>query len=105
MMNFLLGGNAGIMSPIFTSSPPKGPPKSWEDPMSYPALKGLTIINNITFVDFAAGCDGAVNRVLMTTPKYGDIIHPTKIENIRLENVVEDAKVKTYFIFLVDIKE
>jgi len=95
---FRLGGNTGIMSPIFSSSPPIGPPKPWEDPMSYPAIKGLTIIKNITFVDFTAGCDGSVNRVLMTTPKYGDIIHPTKIENVHLKNVIEDAKV---FIFIL----
>jgi len=90
----LIGGNAGIMTPVFSSSPPSY--SSWEDPRSYPAIKGLTIIKNVTFVNFGMGCHGAVNRILMTTPKYGDIIHPTKIENVHLQNVTEDGKVRTF---------
>ena len=87
------GGNVGIMSPLFASSFPAGPPKSWEDPMSYPAINGQTLIENVTFAKFGTGCDGWRNRALMTSPKYGDIIHPTNLRKISLENVEEDSKV------------
>uniref|UniRef100_A0A7M5X729 Cadherin domain-containing protein n=2 Tax=Clytia hemisphaerica TaxID=252671 RepID=A0A7M5X729_9CNID len=88
------GANVGIMTPIFSSSPPIGPPtKPFEDPMSYPAINGRTIIHNVTFASFGAGCGGNLNRIIMTNPKYGDIIHPFDISNAILENVDEKTKV------------
>ena len=87
------GGNVGIMTPLFGSSMPTGPPKTWEDPMSYPAINGHTLIENNTFAEFGTGCDGWRNRVIMTCPLYGDIIHPTDVRKITLENVDEDSKV------------
>ena len=62
--------------------------------MTYPALKGLTIIQNVAFSSFEASCSGGYNRVLMTSPNYGDIIHPVNLQNIQLENVAEQSKVE-----------
>lgn len=69
-----------------------GPPKKYEDPMSYPAIKGITKIINVTFSDFNGnGC--APNYIWMTTSRYGDIIHPTEFKEIVLNNVDEATKV------------
>ena len=82
------GGNVGIMTPLFSSSMP-----IWEEPGSYPAIDGHTLIENNTFAEFGTGCDGWRNRVIMTCPLYGDIIHPTDVRKITLENVDDDSKV------------
>ena len=79
---------------LFASSPGSGPKMSWEKPMSYPAIKGLTRLINITMAHFGAACDsGAYNYVWMTSPNYGDIFHPMETSEITLHNVLERSKV------------
>lgn len=66
---------------------------SFEDPMSYPAVRGLTKVIGVTFSNFGSGCDSGRNYIWMTNPKYGDIIHPTDFSGITLDNCDEDSKV------------
>jgi len=62
--------------------------------MSYPALKGLTRLANITLADFGAACgNGAYNYVWMTSPYYGDIFHPMETSEMTLQNVLDRSKV------------
>ncbi|XP_066917357.1 fibrocystin-L-like [Clytia hemisphaerica] len=78
---------------IFSNNPSTGPKMSWEDPMFYPSISGLTTFQNVKFKDFSSGCNGANNYVWMTSPVYGDILHPTDFKNITLENVGEVNKI------------
>jgi len=84
---------------LFSTSFSQGPRKTWEDPMSYPAIKGLTRLVNLTLSDFnrwTCGDGGnRMNYVWMTSPKYGDIIHPMNTQQIQLFNVAERSKVRT----------
>ena len=86
------------MTPLFASMP-SGPPKTWEDPKGYPSINGHTIIENNTFASFSTGCNGWRNKVIMTCPMYGDIIHPMDVVEATLENVDENSKV---FFLLID---
>lgn len=81
------------MSSMFSEAMSVGPPKKFEDPMSYPAIKGNTRIINVTFSNFDATTGCGPNYVWMTTDKYGDIIHPTEFKEITLRNVDEATKV------------
>ena len=84
------------MSSAFSASPAVGPPKPWEDPMSYPAIMGITRIQNVRFSNFGKGCgENGNNYVWMTNPLYGDIIHPTELKAIQLDNVMDVNKVRT----------
>ena len=87
--------NIGIKTSLFASTPSAGPKMSWEDPMSYPAIKGLTRFEGVTISDFGpTGCNnGAHNYFWMTSPKYGDIFHPMEMKETTLVNVAEKSKV------------
>ena len=87
---------------MFSDTPSTGPKMSWEDPMFYPSIKGLTTFVNVTFKDFAAGCNSKDNYVWMTSPSYGDIFHPTDFVQITLDNVPEINKVCiNFFLSLI----
>ena len=84
------------MASLFSSSASKGPKMSWEDPMSYPAIKGLAVFDSVKFAHFSNPC-GKRDYAWMTNPVYGDAIHPTEFKNISTYNVDEESKV----IFIV----
>ena len=95
LLHTLGEGNIAILSSIFTASPAAGPPQSFEDPMAYPAIKGLAQYFNTTFINFTKYC-GSDNRdyIYMTLPAYGDIIHPTVFKETKLVNVEDESKVR-----------
>ena len=95
-----VGGNVCFLSSIFSSGTSKGPPKPWEDPMTYPAIKGLSIYDNNLFVNYTLGC-GMRSYVWMTRPTYGDAIHPVEFSRTSVINVDEQSKVM-FIIFLID---
>ena len=71
---------------------PTAPGMSWEDPMSYPAIKGLSVWDSITFAHFSNPC-GKRDYIWMTHPVYGDVIHPADFKNITFVDVDENSKV------------
>ena len=85
---------------LFTSraAPGRVAQKPWITPMSYPAIKGLSRVHNVTMKNFGTFC-GSNDRdyVLMTAPAYGDIIHPVQFSEITLSNVQHDSKVRIVF--------
>ncbi|XP_066933159.1 fibrocystin-L-like [Clytia hemisphaerica] len=90
------GGNIGIMTSLFSNGAATGPPMSWQDPMSYPSLIGVTRIENVQMTSFEdQECDGKLREShgLMTHSSYGDIIHPITLEKIKLENVGDTNKI------------
>lgn len=87
------------MSSTFSSKPAIGPPKPWEDPKSYPAIKGLTMITDVKFADFNKGCKkNTYNYVWMTNKLVGDIIHPTELKGVQLDNVSDASKVEMKYL-------
>ncbi|XP_065660201.1 fibrocystin-L isoform X2 [Hydra vulgaris] len=82
------GGNLGIYCSTFSKSQSPGPPKPFENPMSYPAIKGLLRMEGVTFSSFQSTCGLTKPDVVWTTNIiYGDIIHPTELKNSTLVNV------------------
>ena len=86
-------GNVGVMMSIFTKKGSTGPPSGWTDPMSYPAISGISIYSDVTFTDFDDKC-GEVNLAVINNV-YNDIVHPMKLSNIQLNNVLEKNKVRS----------
>ena len=88
-----------MSSSVFSSSPASGPPMSWEDPMSYPAIKGLSVYRNVTFRHFKTFC-GSNKRDYIISPHlfYGDIIHPVQFVETTLEDVEDDSKVSCFSV-------
>ena len=67
---------------------------SWEDPMSYPAINGVSYFVNNVFANFAAPCGNRMrDYIWMTTPVYGDVIHPTDFMETTFVDVDVDSKV------------
>ena len=92
---FLGVSKVGFKTFIFASTPSSGPKMSWEDPMSYPAIKGLSRLSNLTLVNFNTACSpDSRNYVMMTSPKYGDIFHPVEFSKISMVNVADENKVQ-----------
>ena len=83
----------GILASIFSSSAAPGPPKPWEDPMSYPAINGVARFFGVTFANFNEPCSGKKNYIFVMNPKYMDILHPSEFKNITLIDVGEQNKV------------
>ena len=94
-----LGGNVCFLSSIFSSGTSKGPPKPWEDPMTYPAIKGYSIYDNNLFVNYTLRC-GMRSYVWMTRPSYGDAIHPVEFSRTSVINVDEQSKVISIIFFI-----
>ena len=74
----ITGGNIGITMSYFGSGPAGGPSMSWESPMSYPAINGSTLYENLTFAWFQNNC-GRRHRAIMTNSWVGDILHPMDV--------------------------
>ena len=89
----MLGGNVGILSSHFSISGSKGPNKRWEDPMTYPAINGISRYFGVTFAEFGDKCSGKRNYIFMMNKHYMDIFHPVEFKNISLVNVDEESKV------------
>ena len=90
------GGNIGLVTSIFSSraAPGRRIQKPWTKPMSYPAIKGLSIYKNMTFSNFGTYCGSSKRDVIVMTSKdYGDILHPVRFHDITLHNVQHDSKV------------
>lgn len=81
-----------MMMSIFSASAAPGPPKLWTDPMSYPAISGLSQYDDVIFAEFADKC-GKASIAFLTHAVYGDIIHPLTLKNVKLQNVLEKNKV------------
>lgn len=90
--DFFLGGNIGVMMSVFSAGAATGPPMQWTDPMSYPAISGLSVFDDVTFAEFEDKC-GRSSIAVLTHTVYGDIIHPMTMKNIHLVNVLDKNKV------------
>ena len=77
----------------FMSTGGAGPKMRWDFPMSYPAIYGITKLQNVTFDSFKEACGGKRDIAIMTNPTIGDIMHPMTVEEIKKFNMDEESTV------------
>eukprot|EP00062_Callorhinchus_milii_P017054 gi/632969110/ref/XP_007900907.1/ PREDICTED: LOW QUALITY PROTEIN: fibrocystin-L [Callorhinchus milii] len=87
------GGRSGICWPTFASAQNHAPEHSHAGLMSYPAISGLMIVQNTTFVGFKGVCSGEVNVMFITSPLNEDLQHPISVEGITMVDSEEPGKV------------
>ena len=80
------GGHVGIILSSFPSSEGHFPTSSWTAVISYPALSGLTTLNDVTFINFVTR-NTKRDVVFKSNPASQDCQHPTYVSNITLINV------------------
>ena len=76
------GGHVGVVMPNFLSSGGHYPQFEWWSITSYPAIAGLTEINQVTFANFHMRCGNKLDTVLRTHPGSDDANHPIHLSQI-----------------------
>ena len=84
-------GHVGVILTTFTSGRGHFPKASWSSVITYPAITGLTILQNVSFSDFGTHC-GSKEVALMTHPNSEDCQHPVETSDIKLINVAKESK-------------
>ena len=98
----LSGGHVGIVIPSFLSGFGHFPDFPWHTVTSYPAINGITFIENVTFVNFGSHCEGRKRDVvLITNPNSEDANHPVHLKSIKCigettSSGTIDARYKVY---------
>ncbi|KAL5019598.1 hypothetical protein ScPMuIL_002490 [Solemya velum] len=86
------GGKVGISWPSFTSNSNGAPVRSFNGIKSYPAIRGIMTLREVTFANFGSACDGE-DYVITTNPGNNDGMHPIQVEQITTSHVSETNKV------------
>ncbi|XP_030002867.1 PKHD1 like 1, tandem duplicate 2 [Sphaeramia orbicularis] len=87
------GGRSGICWATFMSSHNTAPKKPHHKTMSYPAIAGLMIVRDTTFVGFRNVCSTESNVMFMTNPINEDLHHPMQVSGMTIIDSTEDKKV------------
>ena len=85
-------GHVGITLSSFTSGSGHFPKFPWSDVPNYPAIKGLTKLNNVSFCNFGTHCSSMKEVALMTHPKSEDCQHPVWTKGISFLSVNKTSK-------------
>ena len=85
-------GHIGIITTSFVSGQGHFPKAAWSSIISYPAIAGLTTLNNVTFCKFGQHCGNMEEVALMTNPNSEDCQHPVELSSITLLDVEEESK-------------
>ena len=80
------GGHIGIILSSFLSGRGHFPLASWPSITSYPAISGLTTLDNVTFINFS-NRDSKRDFALSSNPLSEDCQHPVFTYNVKLINV------------------
>jgi len=80
------GGHVGIVQPTFLSGRGKFPKFAWSRISGYPAIAGLTIVNEVSFTNFGLRCSNKKDVVIMTSPFSEDANHPVRLSKINFES-------------------
>lgn len=83
------GGHVGLVMPTFVSGGGHYPQFPWWSIISYPAISGLTELDEVTFANFHIRCGESLDTVLLTHPGSDDANHPIHLSNI---NFVSDDR-------------
>ena len=76
------GGHLGLIMPNFLSGGGHFPQTAWWTVISYPAIAGLTEIDQVTFANFHMRCGTKLDTVMMSHPDSDDANHPIHLSNI-----------------------
>ncbi|XP_051879473.1 PKHD1 like 1, tandem duplicate 1 [Pristis pectinata] len=93
-------GRSGICWPTFASATNLAPRHLHSVLMSYPAISGLMMVQNTTFVGFRGVCSQQLNVMFISNPDNEDVQHPVLVEGITIDQSEERGKV---FIHRPDI--
>jgi len=80
------GGHVGIVHPTFVSTPGGFPESSWSSIQGYPAISGITNINQVSFTNFGLRCRNYKDVVIMTNKYSEDANHPVYFRDITFES-------------------
>ncbi|XP_071946075.1 fibrocystin-L-like [Antedon mediterranea] len=90
------GGKIGFMMTNFMSGSNNAPIKAFHGIKNYPAIAGLTQLQDVKFAYFQEGCSSSRDYAMVPNPGNQDGIHPTTVEETSFANVDETNKL---FIF------
>ena len=85
-------GHVGIIAASFLSGAGHFPPAPWFSIISYPAINGITNVNNVTFINFQTRCGSQRDVVLRTSPGSEDANHPVHLSQISYGSASEYAQ-------------
>ena len=80
------GGHVGIVQPTFLSGRGKFPKFAWPRVFGYPAIAGLSTVNQVSFTNFGLRCSNKKDVVIMTNPFSEDANHPVHLSQITFES-------------------
>ncbi|XP_072925977.1 LOW QUALITY PROTEIN: PKHD1 like 1, tandem duplicate 1 [Hemitrygon akajei] len=86
-------GRSGICWPTFASGSNFAPRRQHSVLISYPAISGLMMVQNTTFVGFWGVCSKELNVMLISNPNNEDMQHPVLMEGITIDQSEERGKV------------
>lgn len=89
-------GHVGVVIPSFVSGSGHFPLFAWNSVSSYPAIGGLTIIRNVTFVNFGTGCAGDSDTIITPNPQSEDCNHPVHFEGVKFVGEEDVEPLKLY---------
>ena len=88
-----LKSKVGITWSQFLSGSNGAPFKPWAGIMTYNALDGLMVVDNVTFAHFGIKCNGQRDYAISSNEKNDDGQHPMDLSNIQLHDVDNSSKV------------
>ncbi|XP_072104046.1 PKHD1 like 1, tandem duplicate 1 [Mobula birostris] len=86
-------GRSGICWPTFASASNFAPRHQHSVLVSYPAISGLMMVQNTTFVGFRGVCSKELNTMFISNPNNEDMQHPVLVEGITIDQSEERGKV------------
>ncbi|XP_033119895.1 fibrocystin-L-like [Anneissia japonica] len=86
------GGKAGFVLANFMSGANGAPFKPFHDNMNYPAIAGVTKLDDVTFAYFGSACN-VQNYCIMSNPSNEDGIHPMTAIGTHMVSVKFDNRV------------
>ena len=85
------GAHAGIIIPAFVSGPGHRTLSGWLSISSYPAISGMTTIQDVTFANFGQRCPEKSDVLLVTHASSEDCNHPTHLSGVTLHGNSESS--------------
>ena len=80
------GGHVGIIHPTFVSKHGGFPQFPWPSIQGYPAISGITNINQVSFINFGLRCRNYKDVVIMTNKFSEDANHPVFFRDITFKS-------------------
>nr|XP_032810523.1 fibrocystin-L isoform X1 [Petromyzon marinus] len=86
-------GRSGICWPTFASGHNRAPEKPHAGIMSYNAISGMMLVEDVVFAGFGEACSGKRSVAFMTNPLNEDLQHPVHTRRLRWFDAPASARV------------